>query len=552
MNRLPLLLLFTTLVSVFLSFFMFKFQSKTYLLEVQLMNNNMSNLTMLMIFDKISLSFSMMVMLISSCVFMFSCSYMKLDPYKFRFSLILLMFVLSMNILIFSGSLFLLLLGWDGLGISSFMLIIYYQNKTSLSGGYLTLLTNRVGDVLIILSIPILLFNGSFNIFPIDMSYQNLLLVLSFAALTKSAQYPFSAWLPAAMAAPTPVSALVHSSTLVTAGVYLIIRLSYNLSCMNPFSNALLFCGAITSLLGGISATYENDIKKIIAFSTLSQLGLMMFCLGMNMPNLALLHLYTHATFKALLFLSAGLILMLTFGNQDMRNLGTILMHSPMILTFFNISSLCLMGAPFVSAFYSKHVIYEMMFMGNLNLFSVLIMMVSMTLTGIYSIRTIKILSWSNINNNTTSSFMSLNFYWPLITLFLLSITSGKWFSLLNISWMHHCFIPMFFQTLMNMMILLGLLIALLMKSPKKSFPFASMFFLWSSSNKMNMYMTPLLKYSNTLDYGWFEPYTLLKLNMLKFSLFMNKSFNLPNHILLHLTRGLYMTVFMMILCLYF
>jgi NADH-ubiquinone oxidoreductase chain 5 len=199
--------------------------------------------------------------------------------------------------------------------------------------------------------------------------------------LTKRAQYPFRAWLPAAIAAPTPVRALVHSSTLVTAGVYLVIRLRLNLTLRDSVCQLLLFSGAITCILGGFRAIFENDIKKIIAFSTLRQLGLIMFCLGLGIPLLALLHLFTHAIFKALLFLRAGLILISSFGTQDLRQLGSLLFRNPLLVVIFNIRRLCLVGAPFVRAFYSKHAIYEQIVMTGLNSFSIFLIIVGVILT---------------------------------------------------------------------------------------------------------------------------------------------------------------------------
>lgn len=194
------------------------------------------------------------------------------------------------------------------------------------------------------------------------------------------------------MAAPTPVRALVHSSTLVTAGVYLIIRLTVNCGINESAASILLFCGRVTCVLGGLRALYENDLKKIIAFSTLRQLGLIIFSLGLKLPNLALLHLYAHAMFKALLFLSAGLILIRRFGTQDLRLLGATLFSVPRVVVFFNIRRLCLMGIPFLRAFYSKHVIYEVVAIRETNIIRFFLILIGAVLTTIYSIRTVKIL----------------------------------------------------------------------------------------------------------------------------------------------------------------
>ena len=211
-----------------------------------------------------------------------------------------------------------------------------------------------------------------------------------FAGLTKRAQYPFRSWLPAAMAAPTPVRALVHSSTLVTAGIFLIIRLRYWVPLSSQGARVLLFCGAVTCLLGGWAATYENDLKKVIALSTLSQLGVMVFCLGLGLPSLALFHLYTHALFKALLFIAAGHVLMAAFGAQDIRLLGGVGMLMPFTRVIFGVSRFCLVGAPFLRAFYSKHMILEKIFIGPRSFFSVLLIIVATFFTAKYVSRRMK------------------------------------------------------------------------------------------------------------------------------------------------------------------
>jgi len=255
---------------------------------------------------------------------------------------------------------------------------------------------NRLGDVIIVIRMFLFLRAGQFSFFCISdkIFYSSgVVLMLCIAALTKRAQFPFSSWLPAAIAAPTPVRALVHSSTLVTAGIFLIIRLSYSLPLDQNVCSILLLCGSVTCLLGGWAATYENDIKKIIALSTLRQLGVIVFSLGLNLPALGLFHLYTHALFKALLFLAAGHILIVTFGVQDIRRIGGVGVIIPMTCIMFNISSLCLIGAPFIRAFYSKHLILEKIFISPINFFRIFIIMVATIFTAKYVSRTLKSIS---------------------------------------------------------------------------------------------------------------------------------------------------------------
>ena len=207
------------------------------------------------------------------------------------------------------------------------------------------------------------------------------------AGITKRAQIPFSAWLPAAMAAPTPVSALVHSSTLVTAGVFLFIRFYPTLGACHFFKPTLLFISVLTLLIAGIAANYENDLKKVIALSTLSQLGVIIISLGLGAPYLALFHLYTHALFKALLFLCAGTIIHSRDNNQDLRYAGLISKHLPYTITCMNVANLSLCGAPFLRGFYSKDLILEFSLFTPTNVFIVFLIFLATGLTSAYSFR---------------------------------------------------------------------------------------------------------------------------------------------------------------------
>nr|YP_009378965.1 NADH dehydrogenase subunit 5 [Nembrotha kubaryana]ARI43838.1 NADH dehydrogenase subunit 5 [Nembrotha kubaryana] len=489
--------------------------SKTVIIEFSLFDISSSSFPIVFIFDKISVSFSMVVTLISGSVFMFSHKYMEEDPFSGRFIWILLSFVISMNLLIFSGSIFFLLLGWDGLGITSFALIIYYESKESQLAGFQTLMINRLGDVIIVMSMYLFLSVGQFTFFAMSDSMfyiSGLVLMLCIAALTKSAQFPFSSWLPAAMAAPTPVSALVHSSTLVTAGIFVIIRLSYSLPLDHNICSLLLMCGSITCLLGGWAATYENDIKKIIALSTLSQLGVMVFSLGMNLPALGLFHLYTHALFKALLFLAAGHILMVTFGVQDIRSMGGVGVMMPLTCVMFNISSLCLIGAPFMSAFYSKHMILEKMFLSPLNFFSVLTMMVATMFTAKYVARTLKAVSWDKTGISLMSSCSTIYTSLPVFILALGAIGGGKLLLSLEISNLECAFLPGLESLLINLVTFFGLFLGLSENSKSKSSTVLStLFFLTPLVYGSTKAFSMLMEKMKFLDNGWVEPYLFLK-----------------------------------------
>nr|YP_004935001.1 NADH dehydrogenase subunit 5 [Salinator rhamphidia]AEQ93893.1 NADH dehydrogenase subunit 5 [Salinator rhamphidia] len=521
-------LLYSAMVVMAVLFFSFVDLEKTMIVEIELFNLSGVPFTLAIVADKVSLSFGMVVTLISGCVFAFACKYMNEDPMVFRFLWILLAFVVSMNLLIFSGSVFFLLLGWDGLGITSFALIIYYQSNESLSAGFQTLMANRVGDALIVASMFLFAISGQLSYICVSSDMAVLVLLLCVAALTKSAQYPFSSWLPAAMAAPTPVSALVHSSTLVTAGIYLVIRLCYNVPLSESALSLLIFCGAVTCLLGGWAATFENDVKKIIALSTLSQLGVMVFSLGMGFPTLALFHLFTHALFKALLFLAAGTFLMSSFGGQDIRLLGGIGAAMPFAMVIFNVSSLCLGGAPFLSAFYSKHMILEKKFLSGMNCFGVIIMLVATMMTAKYVFRVLKAVGWSKMNVPIVSLPQSLLVTIPMGILAVGGIAGGKFFSSLDISNLEVAFIPSSFSSLINMVTVVGVISGILLVRRSSSYALSTLFFLtplFSLSTKM---LSPLLQKLYVLDYGWLEPAFLVKSNLLKPGMVVSQLFSWP------------------------
>nr|YP_002727977.1 NADH dehydrogenase subunit 5 [Pyramidella dolabrata]AAR21556.2 NADH dehydrogenase subunit 5 [Pyramidella dolabrata] len=506
-------LLFCASIMCVLTYWCMAQGNLTFLFEFELLKLGSLPVGFTIIVDKISLAFSFVVTMISGCVFMFACEYMKEDKYFWRFIWILLSFVISMNLLIFSGSVFFLLLGWDGLGISSFALIIYYQSSESLSGGFQTLLANRVGDAIIVTSTMLLALYGQFTYLFMENFMWPLVFMLCVAAMTKSAQYPFSSWLPAAMAAPTPVSALVHSSTLVTAGIYLIIRLCYNLELSSSSKSLLVLAGAVTCLLGGWAATFENDLKKIIALSTLSQLGVMTFCLGMGFPVLALFHLFTHALFKALLFLAAGTILMSSFGTQDIRLLGSTSISMPLVVVIFNVTSLCLIGAPSLSAFYSKHLILELMLFHPMSVLSAFTMLVATAFTAKYVFRVMKAVSWSHPVMTNTAAVSLFKVDCSLFILSLGAISSGKFFSILEMSVNEVVLMPSFSGSLLNFVVVLGAVSGLILVAAEKTSYFLSTLFwltpLFIGSSKI---LAKCNEKMASLDYGWLEPSMKVKL----------------------------------------
>nr|YP_002213645.1 NADH dehydrogenase subunit 5 [Atelura formicaria]ABS88983.1 NADH dehydrogenase subunit 5 [Atelura formicaria] len=370
----------------------FLMDSSVYFVEWEVINMESSSILMTFLFDWMSLMFMSFVLLISSLVIYYSSGYMSGDYNIDRFIILVLMFVLSMMLLIISPNMISILLGWDGLGLVSYCLVIYYQNIKSFNAGMITALSNRIGDVAILLAIAWMLNYGSWNyVFYLDCAKNSLemevvggLVVL--ASMTKSAQIPFSAWLPAAMAAPTPVSALVHSSTLVTAGVYLLIRFSSVVSELFV-SDYLLLLAGLTMFMAGMGANFEYDLKKIIALSTLSQLGLMVSILALGLPHLAFFHLLMHALFKALLFKCAGAVIHNAGGSQDIRHMGGLIGMMPYTSSCFMVSNLALGGMPFLAGFYSKDLILEEVSLSLVNCIKLFFVFFSTGLTVCYSLR---------------------------------------------------------------------------------------------------------------------------------------------------------------------
>nr|BDL61408.1 NADH dehydrogenase subunit 5 [Deiratonotus japonicus] len=363
------------------------------IIEWELMSLNSSSVIFVLIFDWISMLFLCFVMLISSSVMYYSGSYMISDKNFNRFMYLVLAFVLSMALMVLSPNLISILLGWDGLGLVSYALVIFYQNEKSANAGMLTVLSNRVGDVAILLAIGLMVSLGSWNFmiyshYILDENWMLLKFLVMLAAMTKSAQIPFSAWLPAAMAAPTPVSALVHSSTLVTAGVYLMIRFSPALEG-SKIQSMLLIISCLTMFMAGLGANFEYDLKKIIALSTLSQLGVMLSILALGFPDLSFFHLLSHALFKALLFMCAGVMIHSVSGYQDIRYMGSLIKFMPLTVSYMTVSNMALCGFPFLAGFYSKDMILEVAFMSWINFIALILYILATGLTVSYTMRLI-------------------------------------------------------------------------------------------------------------------------------------------------------------------
>nr|WKD82553.1 NADH dehydrogenase subunit 5 [Frankliniella intonsa]WKD82605.1 NADH dehydrogenase subunit 5 [Frankliniella intonsa] len=410
--------------------------------------------------DYISCVFMGMVFFISGSIIFYSEYYMFSEVYKTRFFFLMFLFVLSMVFLIICPNLFCMLLGWDGLGLVSYLLVIYYQNLKSFSSGMITALTNRVGDVFILTSISLFFCYGSWNYMNFLSYYFTWFCLMFFiASLTKSAQIPFSAWLPAAMAAPTPVSSLVHSSTLVTAGVYILIRFSFFLNEKLKFT--LLFISLLTMIMSGFSGLLEFDLKKIIALSTLSQLGFMLSTISIGLPSLAFFHLVVHAGFKALLFMCAGFFIHSFFDNQDIRFFGLMNKNYCFSLCMFNVANLSLCGFPFLSGFFSKDLILELMIQENLGLFFFILFIMGTFLTVLYSFRLFFYLTFKFCFSFPVEFFpKSLGIQNSMVLLFFFSIFLGSLGSMLFFFPYNYVILPKKMKFLISLVCLCGFYIS--------------------------------------------------------------------------------------------
>lgn len=357
--------------------------------------NRSASIIFLIVLDWISIFFLSVVALISARVLYYSRSYISSDAFYSRFILLVLRFIFRMWILILRPNFIRILLGWDGLGVTSYLLVIYYQREKSYNAGIITALTNRLGDAGLLIFIGLITQIGRWSFLYYSriagVFRSSFLILLVAVAITKRAQIPFSAWLPAAMAAPTPVSSLVHSSTLVTAGVYLLIRINYLISRVE-FLWGLTLLGAITIFIAGRAAIAEVDIKKIIALSTLSQLGLIFMTLGIGLPALAFFHLVAHAYFKAILFICAGGVIHRIKEFQDLRTIGGAVVNLPLALRIFLVANLSLCGFPFITGFFSKDLILELLMIRNVSIVIFILAIVATGLTITYSIRIFRLI----------------------------------------------------------------------------------------------------------------------------------------------------------------
>lgn len=396
-------------------------------------------------FDTLTISMFLPVITISFLAQQYSYSYMNGDPHILRFFFYLSFFTFTMILLITGDNQLIQFLGWEGVGVASYQLINFWFTKMSANlASMKAFQINRLGDYGLMLGIILVLAITSDQSFAVLLPLSHLInsdlqflaiILLMIGAMAKSAQFGLHTWLAESMEAPTPVSALIHAATMVTAGVYLFMKISPMLEWSSLNQVVITWLGGITALQAAACGQLENDLKKQIAFSTSSQLGYMVVACGISQYSLALFHLINHAFFKALLFQSAGAVLHALLDEQDMRKMGNLVHFLPITYSCFIIGSLSLMAFPFFTGFYSKDFIQEILFIPNntTQTIAYLLTLVAAFLTSIYSIRLLIITFQSKPNfNNRLTNMIHDPLDFPILFTFILLALGSIFFGYLT------------------------------------------------------------------------------------------------------------------------
>ena len=391
-------------------------------------------------FDNITNCMLILITLVSFLVHLFSTSYMDGDPHVTRFMGYLSLFTFFMLVLVTANNIVQMFIGWEGVGLTSYLLINFWYTRIQANKAAIkAMVVNKVGDVGLLLGI-VSLWNisgllkfSSFMGLTIFSNLENMFnwinIMLIIGVMAKSAQIGLHTWLPDAMEGPTPVSALIHAATMVTAGVFLLIRISPILENTPLILLLVIFLGALTAFMSGTIGLVQSDLKKVIAYSTCSQLGYMVMICGFSHYHCGLFHLFNHGFFKALLFLSAGSIIHAVNNEQDMRKTGNLKITLPLSYICIVIGSLSLAGLPFLTGFYSKDLLLELVYQNHYLSFALWLGLLTTFLTAFYSFRLISytFLTRSGIAVRVSNLLHEgkWNLFTPLIVLLILSIFAG-------------------------------------------------------------------------------------------------------------------------------
>jgi NADH-ubiquinone oxidoreductase chain 5 len=395
-------------------------------------------------FDSLTVSMLIPVLIVSSLVHVYSIGYMSHDPHNQRFFSYLSLFTFMMIILVTANNFLLMFVGWEGVGICSYLLVSFWFTRIAANQSSMAaFLTNRVGDCFLTIGMFAILWSFGnidyYTVFSLSPFFnENLITIIGIClligAMAKSSQIGLHVWLPMAMEGPTPVSALIHAATMVTAGVYLLMRTSPLIEYSSTVLILCLWVGAITTVFSSLIGLFQQDIKKVIAYSTMSQLGMMVIAIGLSSYNIALFHLINHAFYKGLLFLGAGAVIHAVADNQDFRKYGGLLAYLPLTYSVMLIASLSLVAIPFMTGFYSKDFILESAY-GQYHLSSIIIYFIATIgamFTTLYSVKVLYLTFLTNPNGPLVNYkqgyaahegdiFMSI----PLILLAIFSIFFG-------------------------------------------------------------------------------------------------------------------------------
>jgi NADH-quinone oxidoreductase subunit L len=395
--------------------------------------------------DSLSIWMTLIVTGVGSLIHLFSMGYMKEDEGYYKFFTYLNLFIFAMLILVLGSNYFMLFFGWEGVGICSYLLIGFHYSdleKGMLNGiaARKAFIMNRIGDLGLLIGLFLILAQfGTLeyaelanqllvqNIEPTTWMMFGITVCLFIGATGKSAQIPLFTWLPDAMAGPTPVSALIHAATMVTAGIFLVVRSNFFFEMAPATQDIMLYIGLATSLFAAFMALRQNDIKKVLAYSTVSQLGLLFVALGMGAYTAAMFHVTTHAFFKALLFLGSGSVIHAMHHEQDIRQMGGLKKYIPITHITFLIGTLAIAGFPLLSGFYSKDEILAHAVMHNPALFGIL--MLSVAMTAIYMFRLYFLVFHGEFRGTEETKHhlheSPLNMTLPLMILAVLSVVGG-------------------------------------------------------------------------------------------------------------------------------